>query len=216
MNIIIQLIVSLFVTGWLSLSVSSTSQAYDVEANSFDNTIYLLLKNPTSNAPFSSIDLSIQSPPFINAASATFIPSSIDSNRSDLLALTFDVYNDIALASNGNMVITVNGIISGQWVSFPVTVPLTVVNSSQAAQGEIGSGPPPTNGDPADTDGDGISDALETAFGSDANNNESFPGGPIIANVPMLNGIGFLLLAYLMTRFQGIASKIMPSKGKRA
>ena len=192
---------------WLCLAATNFSVAYEVEASSTDNSIYLLLTNPAANSTFSSISLTVQSPPFVSSASASFIPSAINSHRSDVLALDFDVYNNVSLGDSGDMTISVSGIVAGQLVSFPVTIPLTVVSNSDSAQGEIGAGIPPTNGDTTDSDGDGISDVLEIAFGSDASNNESYPGGPIIATVPMLNGIAFLLLALLIAKAQRFAKR---------
>ena len=196
---------ALSLTLWLCLIATIPAQAYDIEANSTDNSIYVLLNNPEGNSVFSSISLTIQSPSFISSASANFIPSAINSNRSDVLSLNFDVYNNVSLGNSGDMTINISGIVAGQLVSFPVTIPLTVVSNSYSAQGEIGAGIPPTNGDTTDSDGDGISDGLEIAFGSDANNIESYPGGPIIATVPMLNGLAFLLLALLIARTQRLA-----------
>ena len=124
-----------------------------------------------------------------------------------MLSLNFDVYNNVSLDDSGDMTINISGIVAGQLVSFPVTIPLTVVSNSDSAQGEIGVGIPPTNGDTTDSDGDGINDVLEIAFGSDANNIESYPGGPTIATVPMLNGIAFLLLALLIAKAQRFAKR---------
>jgi hypothetical protein len=207
---------TLSLTLWLCLIATIPAQAYDIEANSTDNSIYVLLNNPEGNSVFSSISLTIQSPSFISSASATFIPSAINSNRSDVLSLNFDVYNNVSLGNSGDMTINISGIVAGQLVSFPVTIPLTVVSNSDSAQGEIGAGIPPTNGDTTDSDGDGISDVLEIAFGSDANNIESYPGGPIIATVPMLNGIAFLLLACLIARAQRLANRATRSAGEKS
>ncbi len=196
---------TLSLTLWLCLIATISVQAYEIEANSTDNSIYVLLNNPEGNSTFSSISLTIQSPSFISSASASFIPSAINSNRSDVLSLNFDVYNNVSLGDSSDMTINISGIVAGQLVSFSVTIPLTVVSNSDSAQGEIGAGIPPTNGDTTDSDGDGISDVLEIAFGSDANNIESYPGGPIIATVPILNGLAFLLLALLIARIQRLA-----------
>ena len=46
-----------------------------------------------------------------------------------MLSLNFDVYNNVSLGDSGDMTINISGIVAGQLVSFPVTVPLTVVNN---------------------------------------------------------------------------------------
>ena len=56
------------------------------------------------------------------------------------------------------------------------TVPLEVVNSAPAAQGFVGSGEPTPNPGGTDTDGDGVPDSLEVAYGSNPNSASSIPG----------------------------------------
>ncbi|HCX26185.1 MAG TPA: hypothetical protein DHT34_00245, partial [Cellvibrionales bacterium] len=95
---------------------------------------------------------------------------------SDIVSLDFTVAAGAYLGASGDLEITVSGSVAGQTVEVVTTVPLTVVANVAAAQGYVGTGLPAPYAGGVDTDGDGVSDALETAFGSNPNSADSQPG----------------------------------------
>ncbi|MGB5325387.1 MAG: family 16 glycosylhydrolase [Pseudomonadales bacterium] len=175
---------------------SKNVAAYDVEAATSGNTVYILLKNPNPGAVFHSISISNTPPAFVSAASATLIPATVPGARSRLAAVEFDVAAGSATGSSGDLVLAVSGIAAGQNADFDITVPLTVVNTAPLAQGVIGSTVPAADPDGIDSDVDGVVDSLETAFGSDPNDSTSTPGQA--SNLPGENVPALMLSSYIV------------------
>ncbi len=176
----------------LGLMVSEAALSYEVEAGSSSNDVFILLVNEQPSASFHSISLTHVAPGIVGAATASIVPALVEAEGSDLAALQFDVLPGVALGSTGQLVITLSGEAAGKSLETRLTVPLVVVETAPVAQGVVGVGVPAPDPGGIDTDGDGVTDALELAFGSDPNNPESFPGGPFA--VPALGGAGAILL----------------------
>ncbi len=172
------------------------SHAYDVEADSAANTVFVLLWNGNPAAAFDSISISEQLPAIVTQATASIIPASVPANGSDLAAIDFDIAAGAALGSSGELVITVSGSASGQPIDVVLTVPLQVVATAPPAQGVVGVGIPAPDPGGVDSDGDGVTDALEIAFGSDPFDPASMPGKAVA--VPSLEAIGITCLATLL------------------
>ena len=172
--------------------------AYSVEADSTANTVYVLLRNLHPSAVFESISITEAPPAFVSQAAASIIPATIPGGGSDLAAIEFDVAAGAVLGSMGNLTLTIAGSASGQEIDVVLLVPLEVAAVAPTAQGVVGVGvPAPDPGGP-DSDGDGVSDALEIAFGSDPFNASSLPGQSPTAPVPLFDAIGFACLAGLL------------------
>lgn len=178
--------------------------AYDVEADSVGNSVYILLKNTNPAATFDSVSLSENSPSFVSSATATILPASVPVNGSDLAALDFNIAPGTLVGTTGNLVITASGTAASQPVEVVMVVPLEVVASAAIAQGVIGSTIPVADEGGVDSDMDGVTDALEMAFGSDAFFAGSTPvaGGLVTASVPIMGALGLLVLAGLLTLFK--------------
>ena len=201
---------------WVGIALtalfSASAGAYEVEADSVGNTIYVLLLNEQPSASFDSVSISENLPGFVPTASASIVPASIPAQGSDLAAVDFDVAAAVALGSTGDLTLTVSGTASGQPIELILSVPLTVVETAPVAQGVVGVGVPAPDPGGVDTDGDGVTDALEIAFGSDPNNASSLPGDP--PAVPALDALGLLGLAALL---MGVAAwRAMRREGSRA
>lgn len=182
--------------------MANIAHAYDVEADSTDNSLYVLLINENPGAVFHSITLGSNQPAFVTAASVLITPPTVLGGGSDLAALEFDIIPGAVIGASGDLVMTVNGLAAGTSLSFDVTVPLTVVANVAATQGLIGNAIPAPDPGGVDTDGDGVSDALEDAFGSDPLFAESTPGNPAFmstATVPFVPMVGFLVLAAVLS-----------------
>ena len=67
------------------------SQAYEVQTNSSDNIIFVLLNNPSENGSLSSITLTSQNPSFVTTSDTYFTPIQIPAGKSDIIGLSFDV-----------------------------------------------------------------------------------------------------------------------------
>lgn len=187
----------------LMLCLPSIAQAYEVEADSLGNQVFILLTNGNPAASFDTITVSNNAPGMVSSATASIIPTSVAINSSDLAALDFDIASSAALGTSGDLIVTVSGQADGQAVDVVVTVPLTVVASAPSAQGFIGSTIPAPDPGGFDSDSDGVTDALEIAYGSDPNDASWLPGQIVEENIPLLGVIGTILLAAL---FLGVGS----------
>jgi hypothetical protein len=170
--------------------------AYEVEAESTGNTLYILLRNTHPTSVFSSISLGSTLPPFVSQATVSLTPAPIAASQSDLAALAFDVAAGAALGATGELEVHVAGEAEGKPVTVVLPVSLLVVATAPVAQGVVGEGVPVPAVGGVDTDGDGVTDALEVAFGSDPTAAASVPGAPLA--VPALEGVGFLSLGGLL------------------
>jgi len=195
----------------LHLCVASAA-AYEVEADSVGNSLYLLLLNDQPTASFDSVSLREGLPGFVSTASGRIVPASIAAQGSDLVALDFDVAPGVAAGSTGDLVLEVLGTLSGQPTAVLVRVPLTVVATAPVAQGVVGQGVPVADPGGLDTDADGVTDALEIAFGSDPQNASSLPGDP--SALPALDGLGMLGLVALGMGLAG--RRVLGRRGGRS
>lgn len=189
-----------YVLSFLLCSVFSSvaAYAYDVEADSQNNAIYILLSNSNSSS-FNAVSLSHSSPAIMSSLSVEVLPNSILANSSDLIAVKIDIPSGVSLGAVGELDLTISGEVNGLAVDIDIAVPLAVVASADLAQGFVGSTLPAPDPGGFDSDSDGVSDALELAFGSDPNNGASLPGQPdvVSVNVP-LNGLAGLTALALM------------------
>ena len=174
------------------LIISFASQAYEVETNSTENIIFVLLNNPNENGALSSINVSSQNPSFISGSKSHFVPIQIPAGKSNIVALSFDVDSYASLNLSDNLTLNIQGIISGQLIQFNLDVPLTTVNTAAEAQGFTGFGVPSSSLNDIDNDGDGISDIIELAYGSDPNSTDSIPGAIADENIPTLHVFGIV------------------------
>ena len=178
--------------------------AYDVEADSVDNTVYLLLHNLNSGDSYDTVAVLNNAPAIVTSATASIVPASVAADGSALAALNFTVSAGATLGSTGNLIITISGTVGGQPVEVDEIVPLTVVASAAAAQGAVGVGIPAPDIGGSDGDGDGFSDSHEMSFGSDPADSQSVPGdGNLIVpafNVPAIGLVGLTVLALLLVK----------------
>ena len=177
---------------------SAFTFAYDVEANSTGNKVYILLVNDNPVTSYDAITITNLPPGIVSSASASIVPASVAAGGSDLAALEFNVASNAQLNSIGDLSITVTGSIGDRSVNVDLTVPLTVVANATLAQGEVGSITPRPDPDGVDSDNDGVSDVLEYAFDSNPYNPESFPGQIETTNIPMVGALGVMVLALLI------------------
>ncbi len=167
----------LTVLSLVALFCASLAHAYDVERGS-NNTLYLLLLNDNPGAVYHEISIGDSKPGFVLASTATIVPAQINGGSSDLAVVDFDVSPLWILGDTGNLEVTVSGLAAGNPINVVFNVPLTVVDAglAPAAQGFVGTGIPAPDPGGTDTDGDGVPDSLETAYGSDPNSASSLPG----------------------------------------
>ena len=194
----------------IALGAAVNTHAYDVEADSVDNTVYILLRNLNEGDSYDSISVTNIAPGIVSAATANIIPASVNASGSDIVSLDFTVAAGAYLGASGDLEITVSGSVAGQAVEVVTTVPLTVVANVAAAQGYVGTGLPAPYAGGVDTDGDGVSDALETAFGSNPNSADSQPGDLIELieeNIPMLGLLGMIIMGVLFVGFGSTAAR---------
>ncbi len=182
----------------VSMTPSSVASAYDVEADSTSNTVFVLLRNMDLSADFLSISVGDDLPSFVPSASAVIVPASVAARESDLAAIEFDVSAGALLGEMGDLEVTISGVADGRSIDIILTVPLEVVATAAEAQGEVGVGVPAPDPGGTDTDGDGVTDALEVAFGSDPLNSASVPGTPWFADVP---GLGWYAMLGVLSLF---------------
>lgn len=201
-------LITLLLSFYLAIGASVSAHAYDVEADSANNSAYILLRNLNTGDAYDSISVTNTAPSIVSAASATIIPASIAASSSDIAAVEFTIAPGASLGDSGDLTITVSGTVAGQSVDVDILVPLEVVASAAAAQGPVGTGVPAPDSSGIDSDNDGVSDALEIAFGSDPNSADSQPGDPITPieeNIPMLGLLGMLVMALFFV-FSGSAA----------
>ena len=193
-----------------ALAATVNTHAYDVEADSVNNTVYILLRNLNEGDSYDSISVNNTAPDIVSSATANIIPASVNASGSDIVSLDFTVATGAYLGASGDLEITVSGSVAGQTVEVMTTVPLTVVANVAAAQGYVGTGLPAPYAGGVDTDGDGVSDALETAFGSNPNSADSQPGDLIEIieeNIPMLGLLGMIVMGVLFVGFGSTAAR---------
>jgi hypothetical protein len=187
---------------WVALlfcmAYANSTLAYDVEADSVGNSIFLLLTNATGNASYDTISVANTVPSFVSYSTASIVPASVSANGSDLAALEFSVDAAAPLGATGSIIVTVSGMVSGQPVDVVVPVSITVVASAAEAQGFVGSGVPMPDVGGVDSDMDGITDALETAYGSDPFFATSIPGALLSVDIPLLGSFASLALFSLL------------------
>ena len=183
--------------GFLALyfSLAVPALAYEVEADSTANTVYLLLNNTNLAASFDSVTVGENSPAFVSASSVSIVPATVPANGSELAALEFDIAPGTLIGTTGNLVITASGSVGSQPHQVVVVVPLEVVDIAESAQGVVGGAVPVADVGGTDSDGDGVSDLLEQAFGSDAFYEGSLPGGLFEVPIPLMGTVGNALLA---------------------
>lgn len=201
-------LVTIIVSFCLSIGLGANAHAYDVEADSANNSVYILLRNLNTGDDYDSISVTNTAPGIVSAASATIIPASIAASSSDIAAVEFTIAPGASLGDSGDLTITVSGTVAGQSVDVDILVPLEVVATVDAAQGSVGTGVPTPDSSGIDSDNDGVSDALEIAFGSDPNSADSQPGDPSVSieeNIPMLGLLGMLVMALFFV-FSGSAA----------
>jgi len=196
----------------IALISSEAAFSYQVEAGSSSNEVFMLLVNDQSSATFHSISLTHAAPGIVGAATASIVPALVAAESSDLAALQFDVLPGVALGATGQLVITLAGEAAGKSIETQLIVPLEVVETAPVAQGVVGTGVPAPDPGGSDSDGDGVTDALEVAFGSNPNDPESFPGQP--SAVPALGWVGVVLLT-LLSLVGGWATASVPRRGSR-
>ena len=189
---------ALFTLFTLASLGSAFTLAYDVEANSAGNKVYILLVNDNPATSYDGITINNVPPAIVSSASATIIPASVAAGSSDLAALEFNVASNAQLNTVGDLSITVTGSIGDRSVNVDLTVPLTVVANTSNAQGEVGSIIPRPDPGGIDSDNDGVSNILEYAFDSNPFNPESFPGEIETTNIPMVGALGAMALALLI------------------
>ena len=178
----------------LSLAQPGLASAYEVEADSSANTVFVLLRNLHPTADFVSLTLGGGLPGFVTAATAGLVPAQVAASGSDLAALEFDVSPTAGLGETGQLTLDLRGTADGKAIRIELDVPLEVVASAPEAQGQVGVGIPAPDPGGADADGDGVSDPLEEAFGSDPMNAASVPGKAAFPGVPGLGGLAALVL----------------------
>ena len=118
--------------GVLLLSASAVG-AYEVEADSTGNTVFILLRNLNPSADFESVSVGEDQPSFVAQVAASIVPGSVAANGSDLAAVDFDVSAGATLGSTGDLEITVSGTASGQPIAIVFTLPLVVVADAAEA-----------------------------------------------------------------------------------
>ncbi|MDG2035541.1 MAG: hypothetical protein P8J42_02905, partial [Pseudomonadales bacterium] len=118
---------ALFTLSALASLGSAFTFAYDVEANSDGNKVYILLVNDNPATSYDAITINNVPPAIVSSASATIIPASVAAGGSDLAALEFNVASNAQLNTVGDLSITVTGSVGGRSVDVDSTVPLTVV-----------------------------------------------------------------------------------------
>jgi CxxC motif-containing protein (DUF1111 family)/predicted lipoprotein with Yx(FWY)xxD motif len=175
----------------------ANAHAYDVEQGSTGNQVFILLMNENPSASFESISLSSDATGMVDTAVASIVPSSVAIGGSALAAIDFDISQYAPVGAQEDLVITASGLAGGQPVDVVVTIPLTMVSSAASAQGFFGATVPSPDPGGVDTDGDGVSDALEISYGSNPNNAQWLPGLVVEENVPLLGVMGAIVLAAL-------------------
>lgn len=163
------------------VAITTPVSAYDVEAVSQNNTIYVLLVNDNPNAVFHSISVSSTNslPYFISSVTTAITPETVSGGGSNLAVINFDTSLGL-VGATGDIDLTVDGTAAGSPISLDITVPLEIVltGAAASAQGQVGSTVPSPDPDGVDSDGDGVTDLLEVAFGSDPQVANSTPSTP--------------------------------------
>jgi hypothetical protein len=188
----------LLVSMVIGLGSTPVASAYEVEADSVTNTVFVLLRNLHPTADFLSVSVGEDLPSIVSLANATIIPASVAASGSALAAVEFDVAAGAVIGEMGDLTLTITGTAAGNSLDILLTVPLEVVATVPEAQGEVGVGIPAPDPGGTDTDGDGVTDAHEVAFGSDPISAGSVPGKFALDDLPALGMLGVALLAALV------------------
>jgi hypothetical protein len=187
----------------ISLFAVGEAAAFDVESDSAGNTVFFLLRNSDAAEDYQAVAVSEVLPPFVVQASATIVPASVAAGKSNLVAVEFDVSAVALVGESANLEITISGTRSGQQITLSFVVPLEVVLNAPVAQGTVGIGVPVPEPNGVDSDGDGVSDALELNFGTDPNDESSVPGKPGTPAVPSLH-LGIVVALVILLLLIGI------------
>ena len=102
-------LITLLLSFYLAIGASVSAHAYDVEADSANNSVYILLRNLNPGDAYDSISVTNTAPGIVSSASASIIPSSVAANGSDIAAVDFTVVAGAALGATGDLAITVSG-----------------------------------------------------------------------------------------------------------
>jgi hypothetical protein len=161
------------------------------------------LRNLSPTADFQSITIDDDLPNFVQGATVSIIPASVAADGSALAAIDFQVSSSALVGEVGSLTLTISGVRSAEPIDIVLTVPLEVTAAAPIAQGVVGTGVPAPDPGGLDTDGDGVTDALELNFGTDPLDSNSVPGKPQPPAVPSIRPI---LLGGLITLLLVIGS----------
>ena len=190
----------LLLTTLFSMGATGNAAAYDVEADSTGNQIFILLRNLNPGDSYDSVVVNPSNAGIITSAFASIEPTTVPAAGSELVAIDFDISASAMLGESATLDVTISGTVGSQTVNIDVPVELTVVSNVAPAQGEYGSTIPAPDPGGVDNDGDGVSDALEIAFGSDPFLAESQPGQPFgpAYDIPVMGVLGLAALFSLL------------------
>lgn len=188
-------LIPLVVFAW-SATLSLSSLAYQVEAQSDHNHLVVLLRNPNNIDSFENLQVQLSSSGIADDLSATLVPATIDANTSDIIEVHFAAADDANLGDQGELYLQVSGSIAGRTLAVDLVVPIDIVGNAQSAQGAVGSGIPQAYAGEPDSDGDGISDTFELVFGSNPDDANSEPEAQqtLPIDVPAAGGIALLVI----------------------
>ena len=176
------------------------AHAYDVAPDSQGNTLYLLLWHQDPALTLDNVTIASQAAGVVSSAATTFVPSSIPPGTARLAALEFSIGAGAAVGTAGVLPVTIGGTGGGSAIEpYTLEVPLLVSDSAEARQGIAGPGFAQPGVASPDTDGDGVLDVEEIAFGSDPLDPNSLPGAMMSSSpIPALSAMGIALFALIL------------------